>query len=192
MLKLYASACVLISCLISGCAMTDPKVSKCNLADPWIYKSIKADFGQGGWQLFVGSYGEVGVPIIAYVHLFAKKGDQIRVISTPLEMANLDGISVVSEKEALIFVRLFTDPSIFMCFSSPNALEYEPQTAILGRGTDGFRIIRKLIYVKEKTVLGQRLYRVEEKVSFKGVYQMVGRQFLGYLSEQEAGVPIFE
>lgn len=185
MLRLFVS--MLITGLLSGCGLTVANSPKQDVSDMWVYKNVSVAFGVGGWSFFLGACGEVGVPIKAFIHLYAKKGDCIQSISSPLEMAKMKGISVESEKEALSFVRLFTDQSTFMCFHSPMALEYEPQATVVKKETDGFRITRKLVCAEEKDPLGQPLYQVQEKVSFSGVYKIEERHFLRFLSKKDAG-----
>lgn len=179
--------------LCDGCKPTTDNVLKQNLSNVFIYKKVNVDFKTDGWQFFWGiGSDKVGMPIEAFIHLYAKKDDCIKCISSPQEMAKLKGISILSERDAFCFVRLFTSRNTFVAFSFPGALEYEMQTATIKRTPDGFRITRKLAYPEKANPCKQRLYLVKEKVSFFGIYQLENKTFIRYLSESDEAFPLLE
>ena len=158
----------------------------------WIWKNVDVAFGTGDWRLFFGASRVIGLPIEAFVHVYAKRGDRIESILSPQDMNKLDGISVTSNDEALNFVRLFTNRDFVIVFQSPLAIEHEPESTVVEKKNDGFYITRQLVYWEETKSGKHRLYRVKERVSFNGKYQVVEKQFLKYLSPTEARFPIFE
>jgi hypothetical protein len=175
--------------LTMGCSKKDTTK---NPSDVWSYKSIQVDFGTGDWHLFLGAKGEVGLPIKAFLHLYAMKGSELVEISEPRQMNKLNDLSVRTPEAALNFVRLFTQPDTFMIFNGPNAIEKNPNETQVTRIDDFFVVVRCLLIADEVEPKGYPLIRVKEQVSFNGKYTIVQKEVLKYVSSDEAHFSILE
>lgn len=162
---LIAACFVVIS--ISGCSVFKPK--RLSPSDVFERRSFDYPLDTGGWRLFLGVEGAIGDPIEAFTHLYAERQGELLKIESPTDFARLSGVRVSNPDEALAFVRLFTDDATYFYFHRPVAIEYPEQNAIVERAGDGFRVRRKLLYLRPRHKVFEN-YEVMEFISPQGQY----------------------
>lgn len=160
--------------------------------DLWTYEPVPVTFKTNGWRLFIGARGEIGEPIEAFLHLYAKRDGKLVMINEPTDMNKLKGLSVRSCEAALSYVRLFTQPETFMLFSFPNAIEKDHDAAEVITQDGAFLVVRQLVLSVKVEDKGNPLIRVKERVTFTGNYTLVSMDIIAYVPSEDIAFPILE
>lgn len=224
----HTNTCLILSCLVSCCpktfaptgrsgptspAIEDRKRFTVVEGDVWQCRVLHTPFGTGSWTLFTGIRGEGGLPIEAFLRLYARKDKVTVCVRQPTEFRNLDGIRLDSAEDALAFVHLFTDPETFYLFDSPGAIDVNqasdkpeqwygvipqglyhslrlgPPVVIEGSGC--FTVTRYVLSA-ERTGNAYAVLRLEERVGRDGDYCVLSSAVIGMVPVGSVRVPMFE
>jgi hypothetical protein len=178
-------------------------------------QALAPGFLRPGWRLVPGYAGEAGLPLEAFLRLFAVGGEGGPArIARPEELAPLVD-RIRGEEDAWSFLRLFTSPGTFAWF--PDVALVEPgigdpggpgevaailpeaarrlgvQPPRMTRSGQEYRALRDLLRVRPGGPSAPlAVVRLEEALGEDGTYRVVDERRLGTLSPGEAWVPYFE
>ena len=173
--------------------------------DVELYDDVVVGLDLGDSRLARGYCGELGLPIEAFLRLYAVRDRHVVArIDEPADLTSLVR-AVSTADEALAFVRLFTNPSTIHLFGSAELIlevgpaDLEPHAVEsfgvvgprVGRQGNGFIVVRELVSAASVGAR-QRLIRRTETVSTSGEYRHVGDDELGELEPGTVCLPYVE
>jgi hypothetical protein len=226
--RIRACTCLVLSCVVASCQrpltpmesndtmrrpLQDREEPGIEYGDAWQYQVLRTSFTTGPWTLSTGTRGELGLPIEAFLRLYARKDDATVCLRRPTDFRKLDGIRIDTVEDALAFVRLFTSPRTFYLFETPCAIDIDQQSdeecqgygvlspdvycslelaaPVVVQGPGHFTIARYVLSAARKGS-AYEVMRLDEWVGADGGYRELNRTIIGRVAVGAVRVPMFE
>jgi hypothetical protein len=112
-------------------------------------------------------------------------------------MSKLQGVKVLSAKQALAFVRLFTEGDTYYRFREPFAFEWLVNKAEVVQQTNAFVVTRQLAYPRDSAVVpidvqgaggGFPVYQVKETILPDGRYSCERLGLIDWVKERDLDI----
>lgn len=173
-------------------------------------QEIKLDLELGGYRLIPGCREECGLPMEAFLILYAVKDDEKILITGPTDLSRLVA-RIRNEDEAWRFLRLFTSQEthylfqkksylidLFLSSDTPSGYgRISPETASrISYKTPTIRLEHHEYFVCRDLVCATRneisVIRRREALAETGKYRMIEEKQLGKLKPEEILLPSYE
>lgn len=197
--------------LVSGCETRVGSPSGRETAERYVVPAATAQatpisgegqtcFVAGGWRFVWRFQGELGLPLEAFVSLYAERNGQAALITGPKDVQGLPGVRILSSDQALSFVRLFTQKNTFHRFLEPAAFEYTDAHAKVMSEKGKYVIVRRLLYPRELPSFGFELshqdsfpvYEVRETLFPDASYSCERLMIVDWVEKHEVNIQRIE
>ncbi|WP_425397123.1 hypothetical protein [Aeoliella sp.] len=145
---------------------------------PWVHSEIDTAGVSGGWRFVFGSYEEIGLPVTAFLTLYAVRDDEVKEIQTFQDLEELEGLRIEDAQGALALVRLLTAEETYVVFEVPLAVEVETESATVSENDIGFLVKRHLVFDSAEFKSAYGCFEVTEQISRDGKYEVIEKRFL--------------
>jgi len=162
-----------LAILMTACART-PLQGTAN-ANVWVYKQLPSLAAAKDWEIFLGAKGEIGLPIEAFVRLYARKAGTVCEIKGSQSFFYQTKAKPITARDALDVVRFFTNKQIVPYLTRPFYVDTEenncPRTALI-ETNHCFVIERELGFCQKDEQCDILVYIVRETIKPNGIYQI--------------------
>lgn len=159
--------------------------------DVWVYEQIEEGLTFSGWNIFLGARGEMGVPIEAFLRVYAKKDGHVLELHGPHSLTELGGLSILTTNQAIAAVRLFTKKEYAPYFQYPHYIELIDTDIRITHGDDSFIIERELGWLTaDDDVL--TVFQVQETITKDGSYRIRRIERIKSIGREILKLPIIE